>query len=64
MQGSGGDGHAIAGAAMGKARVLSESLGMLGSVLGVDLRQLSQNIAGTVAAKANAAEPPAEDAPH
>ena len=57
-----GDGHAIAGAAMGKARVLSESLGMLGSVLGVDLRQLSQNIAGSVAAKANTAEPPAETA--
>ena len=56
----GGDGHAIAGAAMGRARVLSESLGMLGSVLGVDLRQLSQNIAGTVASKPNAPEPPPE----
>ena len=46
-----GDGRAIAGAAMGRARVLSESLGMLGSVLGVDLRELSQNIVGKVAAK-------------
>ena len=48
----GGDGNAIAGAAMGKARVLSETLGVLEGVLGVDIRELSKNIAGNVAAKA------------
>ncbi|MCP4594279.1 MAG: hypothetical protein GY842_26415 [bacterium] len=51
----GGDGHAIAGAAMGRARVLAESLGTLESVLGVDLRELSKNIAGGVTNKAGAA---------
>ncbi len=53
----GGNGRAIAGAAMGRAQVLSESLGMLGSVMGVDLRELSRNIAGAIAAKAGPAEP-------
>ncbi len=52
----GGDGNAIAGAAMGKAKVLSESLGVLEGVLGVDLRELSKNIAGTVASKAQTAD--------
>lgn len=42
----GGQGQAISGAAMGRARVLSESLAMLESVLGVDLRELSRTIAG------------------
>jgi len=45
----GGQGTAIAGAAMGKARMLSESLATLQSVLGVDLRELSQSIAGNLA---------------
>jgi hypothetical protein len=41
----------MAGAAMGRARMLTESLATLESVLGIDLRQLSQNIAGNVTAK-------------
>ena len=45
----GGQGTAISGAAMGKARMLSESLATLQSVLGVDLRDLSQAIAGNIA---------------
>jgi flotillin len=45
----GGEGHAISGAAMGKARMLSESLVTLQSVLGVDLRDLTQSLAGNLA---------------
>jgi flotillin len=45
----GGEGTAISGAAMGKARMLSESLATLQSVLGVDLRDLTRNIAGNIA---------------
>ncbi len=41
----GGNGQAMAGAALGRARMLSESLATLESVLGVDLRQVSQRIA-------------------
>jgi flotillin len=41
----GGDGRANAGAALGRAKTLSESLAMIESVLGVDLHQLSQSIA-------------------
>ena len=41
-----GSGQAIAGAAMGRARILSESLATIESVLGIDLRELSKNIAG------------------
>lgn len=40
----GGDGHAIASAALGRARMLSESLASIESVLGIDLRALTQNI--------------------
>jgi len=36
---------------MGRAKMLSESMALLESVLGIDLRQLSQNIAGNVAPK-------------
>ena len=43
-----GSGNAIAGAAMSRAKVLSESIGMLESVLGIDLRKLSQSIVGNV----------------
>ena len=46
-----GSGNAIAGAAMSRARVLSESIGMLESVLGVDLRKLSRSIVGNVASQ-------------
>ncbi len=53
----GGDGRAMAGAALGRAKMLSESLAVLETVLGVDLRQLSQNIAGNVTAKSATAEP-------
>lgn len=45
----GGNGQAVAGAAMGRARALSESLAMLESILGVDFRELSKNIAGNIA---------------
>ncbi len=46
-----GDGNAIAGAAMGRARVLSESLATMEQVLGIDLRELSRNIAGNIGRK-------------
>lgn len=48
-----GDGKAIAGAAMGRARVLSESLATIETLIGVDMRELSKNIAGNIAAKAD-----------
>jgi len=44
----GGQGQAIAGAALGKARTLSESLAILESVLGIDLRSLTKSIAGNI----------------
>jgi flotillin len=44
----GGDGRAMAGAALGRAKMLSESLATLEAVLGVDLRQLSRSIAKNV----------------
>lgn len=44
----GGDGRAITGAAMSRARVLSESLATVESILGVDLRALSKGIAGNI----------------
>jgi len=43
-----GDGQGIAGAAMGRARMLSESLGTLESVLGIDLKDLAHTIADGV----------------
>ncbi|MBU0637706.1 MAG: hypothetical protein KKB50_02485, partial [Planctomycetes bacterium] len=52
-----GDGQAMTGAAMGRARMLSESLDTLQSVLGVDLRQLSQDIAGNITTKARGPVP-------
>ena len=48
-----GDGKAISGAAMGRARMLSESLAVLEGVLGVDLKQLTQTIAGNITGKKN-----------
>ena len=47
----GGEGKAINGAAMGKARMLSESLATLQSILGVDLKDLTQSIAGNISSK-------------
>ena len=44
----GGEGRAISGGALGKARMLSESLATVQSVLGIDLRHLTQNIAGNL----------------
>ncbi len=41
-----GQGTAISGAALGRARMLSESLATLESVLGIDLRDLTKTIAG------------------
>jgi flotillin len=43
-----GDGRGITGAAMGRAKMLAESMGALESVLGIDLRELTQSIAGKV----------------
>jgi flotillin len=54
----GGNGQAIAGAAMGRARILAESLGTLESVLGLDLRELTRQIAANVSA------PAADDGKH
>lgn len=44
----GGTGNGIAGAAMGRARALAESLATLESVIGIDLRELSKTIAGNM----------------
>ncbi|MFH1748314.1 MAG: SPFH domain-containing protein [Planctomycetota bacterium] len=44
-----GGGEAMASAALGRAKMLSESLATVESVIGVDLRQLSRNIAQNVA---------------
>jgi flotillin len=44
----GGNGQAIAGAAMGRARALTETLATLEAVLGLDLRALSKDIAGSI----------------
>ena len=43
-----GDGKAMAGSALGRARMLTESLATLESVLGIDLRSLTQGIAGNL----------------
>lgn len=51
-----GDGKAIAGAAMGRARTLTESLATLETILGVDFRELTKTIAGNVT-KANGHDP-------
>jgi flotillin len=44
----GGNGNAVAGAALSRARMLTESLATLESVLGIDLQQLSKGIVGRV----------------
>lgn len=44
----GGNGQAIAGAAMSRARTLSESLATLENILGLDIRDLTQTIAGNI----------------
>lgn len=49
----GGDGRAIAGAAMSRARTLAESLATVESILGIDLRDLTKTIAGNVARNAH-----------
>ena len=56
-----GDGRAISGAAMGRARMLSESLATLEGILGVDLRQLTQSIAGNLTGKEKEVAPPTND---
>lgn len=55
-----GDGRGVAGAALSRAKLLAESLASIESVLGVDLRQVSQNIAKSVggAATSSAGERP------
>jgi len=57
----GGDGRAISGAAMGRARMLSESLATLEGVLGVDLRALTQSIAGNLTGNNKDAAAPTSD---
>lgn len=44
----GGKGDAIAGAAMGRAKTLSESLAVIENIIGVDIRELSKAIAGNM----------------
>jgi uncharacterized membrane protein YqiK len=43
-----GNGQAMAGAALSRAKMLAESLGAVESILGIDLRALSQSIAQNV----------------
>ena len=49
-----GNGSAIAGAALSRAKMVAEALATLQSVLGVDLREVSQSIAKNMAGKADA----------
>ena len=58
-----GNGNAIAGAAMGRARVLSESLATLETILGIDLRELSRNIAGNVGSRTDGKHPSRQPEP-
>ncbi len=58
-----GSGAAITGAAMGRARMLSESLATLESVLGIDLRDLSKSIAEGVTSKSATETPGKIDPP-
>ncbi len=51
-----GDGKAISGAAMSRARTLSDSLATLETILGVDFRDLTKSIAGNMT-KANGHDP-------
>ena len=44
----GGDGKAISGGAMGRARMVADSLATLENILGVDLKGLTRNIAGNL----------------
>lgn len=44
----GGNGDAIGGAAMGRARALSQTLATIENILGVDFRELSKGIAGNL----------------
>jgi flotillin len=61
-----GDGKSIAGAAMGRARTLSESLATLETILGVDFRDLTKTIAGNITKQnghdSSVPSPPAEPA--
>lgn len=61
----GGNGQAIASAALGRAKMLSESLASLEAVLGIDLRQLSQHIARNATGEsfASTAQPEKAHAP-
>lgn len=59
----GGNGQAMAGAALGRAKMLTESLATIESLFGVDLKQLAQVMARNAAGQAPAAVRPAADAP-
>lgn len=52
-----GNGQAIAGAALGRARMLTESLATLESVLGIDLRSLTRAIADRIDGNAPPGDP-------
>lgn len=58
----GGNGSAMAGAAMGKAKMLAESLSILENVTGVDMKELAQGIAGNIVEK-NGNPPPKRSEP-
>lgn len=55
----GDQGRAISGAAMGRARMISESLATIESVMGIDLRKLAQSIAGNLGGNGHREEEPA-----
>jgi flotillin len=59
----GGTGEALSGAAMGKARMLSQSLATIESVLGIDLRDLTKGIAEKIVQDGNGSSSPASETP-
>lgn len=54
----GGNGNAMAGAAMGRAKMLAESLSVLESVTGVDMKELARGIASNMVESREAASTP------
>ncbi len=57
----GGRGDAIAGAAMGRAKTLTESLAVVESILGIDFKDLTKNIADNMSNRNNPSESPKLD---
>lgn len=58
-----GNGQALASAALGRAKMIAELLASLEGVLGIDLRQVSRNIAQNIGGPAAATNPVAEVIP-